>query len=108
MSRAPSSSRKLSENFAWDDESRSIELLDWENKPEDFDRLYARVVGLLVSREGWTHEKLSAVVSEGDLHREVRNIAGQFQERLVSLPMFIYLRLKFLRLPQLRRRRRRP
>jgi hypothetical protein len=96
-----SSIRKLDSKFAWREEDRAIELLDWETKPEDFDRLYEHVVGLLCNRGHWTRDKLFTLISEEQLHREIRAAAEAFRERFVSLPMFIYMRLNAVRLPQI-------
>jgi hypothetical protein len=68
-----------------------MELLDWETKPEDFDRLCQHVIGLLCSRGHWAREKLFALIPEEQLRREIRATAETFEERFVSLPMFIYM-----------------
>jgi hypothetical protein len=86
-----SSTRRLSEKVAWDSERRAIELLDWETKQEDFDRLFEYIVTQLTKRNGVTRERLFRVVSEPDLRREVRAAAESFQENHISLPLFIYL-----------------
>ncbi len=100
-----SSQRKLWPKVEWDDEARAIELLDWETNPVDFERLYEHVLGLLRDRSGWTREKLASVIAEEQLHREVRAAAEKFEERFVSLPFYIYLRLSGLVLPELRSRK---
>lgn len=100
-----SSNRKLWPKVAWDAEARAIELLDWETNPVDFDRLYQHVVSLLRDRSGWTPEKLASVVTEEQLRGEVRVAAEKFEERFVSLPFYVYLRLAGLVLPELRRRK---
>ena len=101
-----SSTRELDTRFAWTDEDRAIELLNWETKPEDFDRLCQHVMGLLCERAHWTREKLFALISEEQLRREIRATAETFQERSVSLPMFIYMWLHTGRLPQISRQKR--
>jgi hypothetical protein len=87
--------------MAWTDETRVIELLDWETKPEDFDRLYQHVIGLLCSRGHWTREKLFELMPEEQMQLEIRATAERFEERFMSLPMFIYMWLHTGRLPQL-------
>jgi len=96
-----SSTRTLSNKMAWTDEDRAIELLDWETKSEDFDRLCQHLVGLLCSRGHWTQEKLFALMPEEQLRREIRATAERFEDRFISLPMFIYMWLHTGRLPQL-------
>lgn len=95
-----SSTRKLDGRFVWTDEDRATELLDWETKPEDFDRLCQHVFGLLCSRGHWTREKVFALIPEEQLRREIRATAETFEERFISLPMFIYAWLHTGRLPQ--------
>ena len=84
----------------WTDELRAIELLDWETKPEDFDRLYEHVIGLLLTRTHKTREQLLRLMSEDELRREVRTTAERFEERFMSISMFIYMWLRFQALPQ--------
>ena len=86
--------------MAWTDDLRAIELLDWETRPEDFDRLYEHVIGLLVTRTHKTRKQLLSVMSEEELRREVRATAERFEERFMSLPMFIYMWLRFQALPR--------
>src|SRR5262245_8340119 len=81
-----SSTRTLDRRFAWSEELRAIELLDWETKPEDFDRLCQHVIGLLHER-GWRRERLFALIPEDQLRQEIRATAQTFQERFVSLPV---------------------
>src|SRR6185295_18829896 len=99
-----SSTRTLDSRFAWTDELRVVELLDWETKPEDFDRLCQHVIGLLCER-GWTRERLFAVIPEEQLRREIRATAQTFEERFVSLPMFVFMWLHTYRLPELSRQK---
>lgn len=100
-----SSTRTLSGTIAWDKESRTIELLDWETKPEDFDQLYEYVIKqLLTRRSGTSRERLFKVISEADLRREVRNLGEQFQERFISLPLYICVGLNSTVLPRYARK----
>jgi hypothetical protein len=101
-----SSSRTLDPRFAWAEEDRAIELLDWETKPEDFDRLCQHVVGLLRDR-GWTRERLFSLIPEEQLRREIRARAQRFQERSVSLPRYVFLWVHLARLPEIARQKRR-
>ena len=89
----------------WTDELRAIELLDWETKPEDFDRLYEHVIGLLLTRTHKTREQLRRLMSEDELRQEVRTTAERFEERFKSLPMFIYMWLRFQALPRAARKK---
>ena len=102
---AMSSTRTLRDRMAWTDELRAIELLDWETKPEDFDRLYEHVIGLVLTRTHRTREQLFAVMSDEELRREVRSAAERFEERFLSLRMFIYMWLRFEALPRAARQR---
>jgi hypothetical protein len=99
-----SSTRILDRRFAWTEEQQAMELLDWETKPEDFDRLCQHVIELLCDK-GWTREKLFALIPEEQLRREIRATAERFQERYVSLPKFIYIWFHTSRLPKLVRQR---
>ena len=99
-----SSTRELDDRFAWTEADRAMELLDWETKPEDFDCLCKHVIGLLCDN-GWTREKLFALIPEEQFRREIRATAQTFQERFVSLPMFIYMWLQTGRLPQILRQK---
>jgi hypothetical protein len=101
-----SSTRNLDSRFAWTEEDRAIELLDWETKPEDSDRLCQHVIDLLWDRGHWTREKLFALIPEEQLRREIRATAETFQERFVSLPMFVYMWFHTRRLPQISRQKR--
>ena len=100
-----SSTRKLSDKLKWDAESRAFELLDWETKPEDFDRLFERVITMLKERGRITRERAFSIMSEPELRQEVRRTAEQFEERFISLPFFIYMRLRGLVLPEAKRKR---
>ena len=100
-----SSTRTLDPRFAWTDEQRAIELLGWETKPEDFERLCQHVISLLCDK-GWTREELFALIPEDRLRREIRATAGTFQERHVSLPMFIFMWFHTSRLPEVARQNR--
>jgi len=64
-----SSTRTFSERVAWTDDPRAIELLDWETKPEDFDRLYDYVVGLLLTGTHKTRERLLRLMSGEELRQ---------------------------------------
>ena len=99
-----SSTRTLDSRFAWTDELRAVELLDWETKPEDFDRLCEHIIGLLCER-GWTREGLFALISEDQVRREIRATAQRFQERFVSLPMFVFMWFHTSRLPEVSRQK---
>ena len=101
-------SRVLSTKFSWPQEARAAELLDWETHAEDFDRLCEYVIKLLVVRCGVTREELFAVLPESKFRQEVRTAAEMFEERFFSLPMFIYMRLKFVVLPERARQQRPP
>jgi hypothetical protein len=91
--------------MAWTDERRAIELLDWETKPEDFERLYEHVIGLLITRTGKTREQLHETLAEEELRREIRAAAERFEERFISLPMFIYMWLRYFVLPRAAKQR---
>jgi hypothetical protein len=94
-----SSARTLDPRFDWTEDQRAIELLDWETRPQDFDRLCHHVIGLLCER-GWTRERLFAVIPEERFRREIRATAEVFEERHISLPMFIFMWFHTSRLPE--------
>ena len=99
-----SSTRTLDRRFAWTENDRAIELLDWETKSEDFDRLCEHVIGLL-SERGWTRERLFALIPEDQLRQEIRAMALRFQERFVSLPKFVFMWFHTSRLPEISRQK---
>jgi len=89
-----SSTRKLTDKIAWTDEIRAIELLEWETRPEDFDRLCEFIIGQFAKRDGATRERLFSVLPEPKFRREVRISAERFTEKFQSLAIFVYLRMK--------------
>jgi len=90
--------RSLDKRFAWNPENTALELLDWENRPADFEILYHHIVAKLNAwLNTWSKGKYKAVeeiVKAEELRREVKRCAGQFREKFVSLPMCVYLKLK--------------
>ena len=95
-----SSRRTLSTRFAWTDESQAFELLDWETRPDHFDQLCEHTLQLLVLRCRITRERVFETLPEAQFRQEVRAAAEMFEERFFSLPMFVYMRLKFVVLPE--------
>jgi hypothetical protein len=100
-----SSSRKLSDRIAWTDEDRAIELLDWETRPEHFDQLCARILEAFRERDGLTPEALFERIPEVEFRKQVRFSAERFTERHYSILIFVYMRLKYWAIPELRRQR---
>ena len=101
-----SSTRTLTKKIAWTEDTRAIELLDWETRPEDFDRLCEFIIGQFAERDGVTRERLFSILPEEELLRQIRICAERFTERFQSLVIFIYLRMKQLVLPEAARRKR--
>ena len=101
-----SSTRTLTEKIAWTDDMRAIELLDWETRPEDFDRLCEFIIGKFAERDGVSRERLFSILPEDEFRRQIRVCAERFTERFHSLVIFVYLRMKQLVLPQAARRNR--
>ena len=93
------STRVLSDKFAWTQEQRAIELLDWETRPEDFDRLCEHVIATLVERDGVSRQRLFSIVTEEEFRSQVRLSAQRFTEKFQSLSLYVYMRMKFLVLP---------
>jgi hypothetical protein len=93
-----SSTRKL--QIEWPEPYRTIELLDWETRPEDFDRLCEFIIGLFKERDHVSRDRLFSILSEQDFRRELRRCAESFTERSRSLVMYVYLRMKLLVLPE--------
>ena len=98
------STRKLSDRLLWSDELRAIELLDWETKPQDFDRLFEHIIGLL-REKGWTRERLFSLIPEKQFRREVRAKAQTFHERFITLPGYIFMWFQTSRLPEASRQK---
>ena len=84
---------------------RTIELLDWETRPEDFDRLCEFIIGLFAERDHVARERLFRILPEEDFRRELRRCADSFTERSRSLAMYVYLRMKLLVMPEAFRQR---
>jgi len=99
-----SSTRQLKMGFP--DEIRSIELLDWETRPQDFDRLCEFIIGLFAERDHVSRERLFSILSEEDFRRELRRCAESFKESSRSLVMYVYMRMKLLVLPEAVRQKR--
>jgi hypothetical protein len=99
-----SSTRQLRPEFP--EPFRTIELLDWETRPEDFDRLCEFIIGLFGERDQVSREQLFSLLKEEDFRRELRGCAESFSDRYRSLIMYVYLRMKLLVLPQAVRRTR--
>jgi hypothetical protein len=85
---------------------RAIELLDWETRPEDFERLCEFIIGLFGERDHISRERLFTILTEEDFRQELRRCAESFTERSRSLVMYVYLRMKLLVLPEAARERR--
>lgn len=71
-----------------------IELLPWESDPAAFDKLLEFVRAKL---EQWLRRydrSLQDIMSEEELRCEVWRAASRFQEKFVSLPHYVYLRMK--------------
>jgi hypothetical protein len=99
-----SSTRQLRIQFS--EPFRTIELLDWETRPEDFDRLCEFIIDLFAQRDHVSRERVFGVLREQDFRRELRRCAESFSERSRSLVMYVYLRMKFLVLPEAVRQKR--
>lgn len=87
-------------------EIRAIELLDWETRPEDFDRLCEFIVELFWERDRYSRDTLFRVLNEKDFRREIRLCAESFPEQSWSLVAHVYFRMKFAVLPNAVRRER--
>src|SRR5688572_11904952 len=74
-----SSTRQLRMGFP--DEIRAIELLDWETRPEDFDRLCEFIIGMFGERDHVSRERLFSILREEEFRRELRCCAESFSER---------------------------
>jgi hypothetical protein len=86
--------RILDSRFKWTDEDLRLELLDWERNPSDFDTLCEHIVLRLnayLLRYGKTVDDL---VERQELRNEIRRSASRFREKFVSLPNYVYLKLK--------------
>jgi hypothetical protein len=100
-----SSKRTLTDKIAWTDDLRTIELLDWETRPEDFDRLCEFIIATFAERDGATREQLFSILPEEEFRAEIRVCAELFTERFQSLVGFIHLRMNQLVLPEAARRK---
>jgi hypothetical protein len=94
-----SSTRILTDKIAWTDNLRSIELLDWETRPEDFDRLCEFIITKFSERDGMTREQLFNILPENEFRKQLRICAERFTEKFQSLTIYVYQRMKHLVLP---------
>jgi hypothetical protein len=78
----------------WTPEQVELELLDWETKPDDFDRLVKHVTDKLILELKPKGIELSSIVSETELRDEIWIGAKSFEEKHVSLPLHVYLYIK--------------
>ena len=101
-----SSTRKLTDKIAWSDDIRAIELLDWETRQEDFDRLCDFVIASFAERDSLTRDQLFSILPEHQFRRQLRICAEEFTERSRSLVIYVYLRMKLLVLPEAARQKR--
>ncbi len=87
--------RKLRKDLKWTPQELELELLEWETKPADFDRLVTHVVEIvnaeIALKKGIV---LSSLASEKELRAEIWNAAKDFEEKYVSLPNHVYLHIK--------------
>jgi hypothetical protein len=89
-----SSTRTLTDKIAWTDDLRTIELLDWETRPEDFDRLCEFIIQQFAERDGISREQLFSILPEPEFRRELRLCAEHFTERsLICVPKLFSRRL---------------
>ncbi len=84
--------RKLSTKIAWTAEEEQIEQLDWENDPADFDKLCEVVIQRRNKKLKST--TVDQIIPPDKLRAEIRRTAGQFEEKHVSLPFFVYMWMK--------------
>lgn len=102
-----SSSRILTDRISWDDATRAIELLDWETKSADFDRLCDFMIDREVKRAQITRERLFEVMSEPELRQAIRAAAEAFsEEKHKSLVLYVGAKLRWLVLPKAARTKR--
>jgi len=96
-----SSTRILTARISWDYATRAIELLDWETKTEDFDRLCDFIIDREVKRAQITRERLFEVMSEPELRKAIWAAAEAFsEEKHKSLVLYVGARLRWLVLPK--------
>lgn len=95
-----SSTRTLTNKIAWTDDLRAIELLDWETRPEDFDRLCEFIIQQFAERDGIGREQIFGILPEPEFRRELRICAEHFTERSLSLVSYVHLRMSLLVLPE--------
>lgn len=91
-----SRTRTLSDTFYWSDEIRAVELLDWETRPEDFDRLCEFIVTSFAEREGLSRDRLFKILLEEEFRTQLHYCAEAFTEQSTSLVVYVYMRMKHL------------
>ena len=94
---------RLDPRIDWSPELIEIDQLDRQSSTADFDRLCRFVAELILSRLSISQAQLFEIMSEDDFRSHVRASAERFEDRFACLPMFIYLRFRFLILPRYRR-----
>ena len=95
--------RKLDPRFKWKPESVELEILDWKNNQEDFQRLSDFVRNRLNNKLAGK-VSLEELLTSDQFDKEIRRLAALFSERFVSLPFFVYLNMKEVVSVELRKR----
>lgn len=85
--------RELDKRVKWSKSDIELELLDWKSNPSDFNKLCQFVYSKLEKRMKQRGKSLDEVVSKEELQAEIRRNAGRFQEKFISLPNFVYLKV---------------
>ena len=83
----------LDKRFRWTAEAEKLRALDWEGNAEDFDQLYLFVLTRLERKFPRMAQEVQSELSEAEIRREIRRAAASFQDKYVSLPHYVYLRL---------------
>jgi hypothetical protein len=78
------------------EESWRVELLDWRNKPEEFDLLCKYAIGKVSDELRNRGKDLAGIVSDDELRKQVRIAAETYEDqhkRLIGLATHVHLRI---------------
>jgi hypothetical protein len=87
--------RPLAENVNWDQATKAVQNLDWENNPDDFKKLSAYVYKSVQKELALDFENIRELVPDKEFQAEIRASARRYQDRFGALGFYVSLRLKF-------------
>ena len=100
--------RHLNKNIAWDKESVKVQLLDWENNPDDFNYLCNYVANDLRKQFLQDRVSLESILPDETFRHLVRLAAASYEDKHIFLGTHVYLLVKCYMLQTRQKSKRRP